>query len=91
MSFTVRVVDTLFSLMNWALLLRVLLSWLPNLDRSHPLLRLLDDLTEPLLAPIRRVMPVVGPLDLSPLVAFFLLGLLRSVVVGALLRVSGGG
>lgn len=91
MSFIIRVVNVIFQLMNWALLLRVLLSWFPALDRHHPLVRLLDDLTEPLLAPIRRVLPLVGPLDLSPLVAYFLLRLLQRAVVAGLWQLSLGG
>lgn len=91
MSFLIRVVDVVFQLMYWALLARVLLSWLPGLDGRNALVRLLDDLTEPLLAPIRRVMPLVGPLDLSPLVAFFLLGLLHRAVDALLWQLPLGG
>lgn len=90
MSFTVRVVNALFELMYLALLLRVLVSWLPNLDRRHPAVRLLDDLTEPILAPLRRVLPTAGPLDLSPLVAYFVLRLAQRVVVGLLAGLSWG-
>ncbi|MDI6870074.1 MAG: YggT family protein [Bacillota bacterium] len=91
MSFLLRVVNALFYLMNLALFLRVILSWLPVLDRRHPLMRLLDDLTEPILAPIRRLLPLVGPFDFSPLVAMVLLGLLQRVVVVLLLRLAWGG
>lgn len=91
MSFLVRVVDALFSLIKWALILRALLSWLPNLDPRHSLVRLLDDLTEPIVAPIRRFMPATGPVDFSPLVAFLLLGLVQRVVVSLLWRLALGG
>lgn len=90
MSFLIRVVDAVFELMYLALLLRVLLSWLPNLNRGHAALRLLDDLTEPILAPLRRVLPLAGPLDLSPLIAYFLLRLLHRVVLGVLAGLPGG-
>ncbi|HHW15484.1 MAG TPA: YggT family protein [Firmicutes bacterium] len=90
MSFLIRVVDALFSLMNLAILLRVLLSWLPGLDPRHPLVRLLDDLTEPILAPIRRVLPLAGPIDFSPLVAMLLLGLVQRMVTVLLLRLAWG-
>lgn len=91
MSFLIRVVDVVFSLVKWALMLRALISWLPNLDPRHPLVRLLDDLTEPVVSPIRRVLPSTGMIDFSPLVAFILLGVAQSLVVEALWRLALGG
>lgn len=54
------------------LLIRVLVSWLP-IDPYNPIVRILYTLTEPLLEPIRSLLPRVGGLDLSPLVAFLLI------------------
>ncbi len=45
----------------------VVVSW-TNVPREHPALRLLRRLTEPVLAPIRKVLPPMGGMDLSPLV-----------------------
>jgi YggT family protein len=87
--YLVRVVNAIFSLMNLAIFLRVILSWLPVLDPRHPAMRLLDDLTEPILAPVRRILPQTGPIDFSPLVALLLLGLVQRAVVSLLL--GGGG
>ena len=61
------------------LLGRVLFSWV-NPRFEGPVGRFLFETTEPILAPIRRVLPQTGMLDLSPLVAFMLL----SVVMAAL-------
>jgi len=47
----------------------------------HPWRRALDRVVEPLLAPIRRVVPPIGGLDFSPLVLIILIGLVRQVVV----------
>lgn len=53
---------------------------------NHPLLLLLHQFTEPVLAPFRRILPPIGGIDLSPLLFFLLLGvlqiLLRSAAVG---------
>jgi YggT family protein len=54
----------------------VLLSWL-NLPEDNPLVRLVVGLTEPVLAPIRRVLPAMGGLDLSPMLLLVGLRLLR--------------
>jgi YggT family protein len=56
-----------------AILIRVLLSWFP-VDPSNPIIRIIYEITEPVLAPFRRVIPRIGMLDLSPLAALMLLG-----------------
>jgi len=64
----------------WVVLLaRVLISWVDPGYRT-PLGRALRDLTEPVLAPIRRVLPQAGTFDLAPLVVFLVLGILLRVV-----------
>ncbi len=51
----------------------------------HPWRRALDRVVEPLLAPIRRVLPPVGGLDFSPLVLILLIGLVRQFLIRLLL------
>ena len=65
---------------------RAVLSWFPPTSSSGGLAtinRLLLDLTEPLLAPLRRIIPPVGMFDLSFMVAFFGLLILRGLIYGA--------
>jgi YggT family protein len=66
-----------------AIFIRVLLSWFP-IDPRNPLVTLLYDVTEPILEPLRRVIPRMGMFDLSPLVALILIQLLGNVAVNAL-------
>jgi YggT family protein len=66
---------------QFILLARVLLSWFPDIDRSNPLVRLLYDLTEPVLEPIRRALPRTGMFDLSPLIVFFGITILMQIIV----------
>lgn len=63
-----------------ALLLSVIASWVAPHSR-HPGLRLVDSLTEPLLAPIRRLLPAMGGLDFSPILAFIALEAFRRLVI----------
>lgn len=71
---------TLVNLLYWAfwllILVRVILSF-TNMNPYHPLVRTVYQLTEPVLAPIRRFMPPTVGLDFSPLIALLLLELLR--------------
>ena len=66
-----------------ALFVRVILSWFP-VSRENPIVSVVFQITDPMLAPIRRIMPRTGMLDLSPLVLFFLLYFLRILVNAAL-------
>ncbi|WP_427977897.1 YggT family protein [Agarivorans sp.] len=67
-------------LLFWVLLLRAILSWVSQ-GRS-PVEYVLGQLTEPLLAPIRRIIPAIGGLDLSVLVLFIALNFLNMLIAG---------
>ena len=69
----------LFQILTVAIIIRALLSWFP-IDRSNPLITILDQITEPVLAPLRRIIPTIGMIDITPLVAILLLQLLQSIV-----------
>lgn len=62
------------------LMARILMSWLPALDRSHPIARFLYEATEPVLKPIRNVMPDMGGFDFSPLIVFLIIQVLLQVL-----------
>lgn len=70
---------TFLQLLTWAIIARALVSWLP-IDPSSPLFQLLFRVTEPIIDPIRRVLPPMGFVDLSPLAAIFLLWVMQSLV-----------
>jgi YggT family protein len=55
------------------------------LDPYHPVRRGVDRIVEPLLAPIRRVVPLIGMLDISPLILIILIQLISSLLVRLLL------
>lgn len=65
-----------------AILIRVILSWVNPYGRSrHPAGDLLYSLTEPMLAPARRLIPAVGGLDISPILVFVLLQVTLMLIV----------
>lgn len=66
----VRLVDLLFTLYTLLLFGRVFLSW-TRVDPYHPVAEWTYRLTEPLLRPIRNVMPPTGMYDWSPMIAIF--------------------
>jgi YggT family protein len=66
-----------------AIIVRSLLSWFPNVDRRNQFVQLLDMVTEPLLAPVRNIMPRTGMIDLSAMVVIIVLVVMVSVVQAA--------
>ncbi len=77
----INIILLLINVYQIILLLRVLLSWFRIDPYTNPVGRFLYALTEPVLEPIRRVLPPAGMMDFSPLVAFLLLFALRSVII----------
>jgi len=77
------IIAAFVNLLFWAfwllILARVIISF-TRMDPYHPVRRTVFDLTEPILAPIRRIMPATGGLDFSPLIALLLMELLRTLV-----------
>ncbi len=80
MIFLITFIDLLFRILSIAILIRVLISWV-KIDPYHPLVQLLYQITEPILAPIRRYLPATGGLDLSPIIAIVLIEIMRGFVV----------
>ncbi len=74
-------VDFVYKALLALIVIRVLLSWVPDLGRRFPaLVHAVSQITSPILDPIRRFMPPIGGLDLSPLVAMLLLALVRNLL-----------
>jgi YggT family protein len=60
------------------ILVSVILSYF--MDPYHPVRRFLDSIVEPMLAPIRRIVPLVGMLDFSPLILIVLIQLIGNLL-----------
>lgn len=80
-------VSILAQVLYWAILLRVLISWLP-ISHESAIVQLLYGITEPILGPIRRILPSMGGLDLSPMVALILIMVAQQVLLQVLMRLA---
>jgi len=78
------IISGLISIYILLITIRVIFSW-GMLDYRNRLMRFLIDVTEPLLGPLRRMIPRLGWLDISPLVAILILWLFQAAVAGTLL------
>jgi YggT family protein len=72
----------------FALIISVILSWVAQ-GSHNPTAMLINQICEPLLAPIRRILPSMGGLDLSPIVAFLILNLIDMLVIRNLAVMTG--
>ena len=81
------IIVLVFQILWWAILIRVILSWLPmagiRIDPYNPAVQLLSSITDPILEPLRKY-TTVGMIDLSPIVALIGLQLIQSILLGLL-------
>jgi YggT family protein len=76
-------INALSQLLVILVIISVILSYF--MDPYHPIRRSIDGVVEPMLAPIRRIVPPLGMIDLSPLVLIILIQVLANIIVRVLL------
>ncbi len=81
------VLDFLLTAYIWVIIVRALISWV-NPDPYNPIVRFLYNITEPVLRPIRRRLPLSMGIDFSPLIVIAAIYLLRMFVVKTLFDMS---
>lgn len=83
------IIDFLLTALYWLILVRALLSWV-NPDPFNPIVQFLNKVTEPILEPIRKVLPPAFRfgIDISPIVAFLGIMFLRSFLVRTILDIA---
>lgn len=81
-SFVHQVIDLVLQILMYAIVIRALLSWIPNLP-YNAFVRILHDITEPLLKPFRgiRFGGSAFAVDLSPILAYFVLLIIRFTIL----------
>jgi YggT family protein len=73
-------IELIIQLYSFIVLARVLMSWI-NIDPYSPLARAIYNLTEPVLAPVRNILPPAAGLDFSPIVVILLLQVVGQILV----------
>jgi YggT family protein len=67
-----------------AIFARAILSWFPNISPYNPIVEFVVTITEPILKPIRSVMPRMGMIDLTPMVAIIVLNVVGQLLISGL-------
>jgi len=74
MDFVISILVNLIAICQWALIIYIFMSWFPN-ARETAIGQFLARICEPYLEPFRRIIPSIGMIDISPIVAFIVLRL----------------
>lgn len=82
-----KLVNVAFSAYIWIVIGRAIISWV-NADPYNPIVRFLVQATDPVLEKIRRYVPAMGGLDLSPMLLIFALVFLQSFIVPTLTQIG---
>ena len=84
-----RFVNQLFYFYYILLILRIFLTWIPNIDWDSQPYRTIRSITDPFLNIFRGIIPPIGGvLDISPILAFIVLQILQGIIVGQLFRLG---
>ena len=84
-----NVLDLIVTIYFWSVIAVVVVSWIAP-GSNHPAIQLVAQITEPVMRPVRNLMPSMGGLDLSPIIVFLVLNVLQ-VVIDNLQRSAGMG
>lgn len=83
-----RIVDILLTIYLWIIVIRAVLSWVSP-DPYNPIVRMIHQVTEPVLGPIRRWMPLKGMgIDFSPIIVLLAIVFLQSFLVPSLVQLA---
>jgi YggT family protein len=75
------VISIVAELLFLALIIRAVLSWLTGVVALQPIARFFNRVTDPILEPIRRIVPPLGGIDMSPLIAMLVIWLAESLLL----------
>ncbi len=84
------IIHAIFTAVRWLIIARIVLSFLPlfmRIDPYNPVVRFINESTEPLMAPFRRLIPPIGGIDFSPIILFLVLGFVENLVLQLVYKV----
>ena len=82
MSLIVSVILVIRNILELLVIISVILSYF--MDRYHPVRRWVDSVVDPMLMPIRRVVPLIGMLDISPIILIVLIRIISNLIINLL-------
>uniref|UniRef100_A0A7V5XGG8 YggT family protein n=1 Tax=Thermodesulfobacterium geofontis TaxID=1295609 RepID=A0A7V5XGG8_9BACT len=81
----IQLIDLLLTIYVWIIIARAIISWV-NPSPYHPLVRFLYKVTEPVLAPVRKIIPPIGGIDISPVIVIFIIFVIKNLLHRLLIK-----
>lgn len=82
-----QILDIALSIYIWVIIIRALISWV-NPDPYNPIVRFLYQVTEPVLYRVRKIIPPLGGIDISPIIVIFAIIFLKRFLVATLFEIA---
>ena len=82
------IVNNFFEIYFWIILVRIFLTWIPNVDWSAPFFKALSIVTDIVLVPFRRIIPPISGIDFSPIIALLVLQFIQTALIKTLLMLG---
>ncbi len=76
-----QLIQAIGTFLYLVILARVILSWFPNMSYKNPIVQFVYAVTEPILSPIRRILPSTGMFDFTPMVAIIIIFVIQQILI----------
>ena len=79
----ISIIYIAFEILTYIIFIRVILSWFPH-NPYQPLIKLIYQISNPILNPIRNFVSPIGGIDISPIIAIFIIQLIKNIILKSL-------
>ena len=79
----ISIISIAFEILTYIIFIRVILSWFPH-NPYQPAIRLIYQISNSILSPIRNTVSPIGGIDISPIIAIFIIQLIKNIILNSL-------
>ena len=79
----ITIINIAFQILIMIILIRIILSWFPH-NPYNPLIKIIYQISNPILNPLQNIIPPIGGLDISPIIAIFIIQLIKNIILKSL-------
>ena len=79
----ISIINIAFEILTYIIFIRVILSWFPH-NPYQPVIKLLYQISNLILSPIRNAVSPIGGIDISPIIAIFIIQLIKNIILKSL-------
>ena len=79
----ISIINIAFEILIIIIFIRIILSWFPH-NQYQPLIKLIYQISDPILNPIRNIVSPIGGIDISPIIVIFIIQLIKNIILKSL-------